>query len=423
MSGMRFTSLSTLSAVLLASAIALSSASAHAQAELVPTDAPKPVDAKVSIDGWNPFLSLTSTFNLVSNSNVIGQVNGTNYVFGLGLLGGAEYIHDRHVFLSTLTLSEAFARTPVIDHFIKTNDAVKLEGIYNYFLDEHFGGYGRLSLGTSLFESDDVRGTPTNWVDVTGTTPVPLNQNSTDQHLANAFKPFTITESAGMFADPIRRPEVNVSFRAGVGGRSTFANGTLVNHDDATTPDVELVHLSDVEQLGVEAFGGANGKLEGGKLNYKAGLAVLFPFVNNDAAKRSAGTLTRLAFEGNLTYTLSSWLSLVYAVTVTRDPQLFPLGKDQVQVQNTLLLTFQLNLVKKKEAAKAKTKEQQQLEDAIKRANDAEKRANEAEAKLRTTVQPAGSGVAPMAPPSSVPPPTPSEPTTPAPAPAPAPTH
>ena len=148
---------------------------------------------------------------------------------------------------------------------------------------------------------------------------MPLATNATSQRLASSFAPLTISESAGAFADPVRRDDVTLSVRLGVGGRSTFADGVYVNHDDMSTPAIELLRLSDVQQLGVEAFAGALGKLQNGKFNYKAGLAVLLPFVNNDAADRSATSLTRVAFEATLTYALSSWLSVVYSAAVTRD--------------------------------------------------------------------------------------------------------
>lgn len=389
--------------VLLASIIA--AGSAHAQAELVPVDAPKPVDQKTVVSGWNPFLAVTSTLNVVSNSNVIGQTDGTSTVVGLGLLAGADYIDGKHFLQLSLTANESFARTPVIDRFIKSNDAVKLEGVYNYFLSEKGGLYGRLSIATSVFESTDIRGTPTSWVDATGMTPVPLGTNVTSQHLADGFKPLTISESAGGFYDPIKKDAINLSLRLGVGGRSTFADGVFVNHDDKATPEVELLELSDVQQLGIEAFAGAVGKLEKQKFNYKAGLAVLLPFVNNDSANRSATKLTRIAFEATLTYAMASWLSVVYSAQVIRDPQLFPDGKDEVQVQNTLLATFQFNLVKKKEAPKPKTEEEQKLEDAIHRAEEAEKKLKEAEAKLNGTTPPA---------PIDTTQPTPPAPTTPA---------
>ena len=378
---------------------------AHAQAQLVPGDAAKGADDK-DIQGWNPFLGLTSTISLVDNSSVIGQVDGFSTLFGLGLLGGADHVHDEHLLRTTIALSEGFARTPVVDRFVKTTDSVKLEGLYNYFVSKHLGAYGRLSLATTILSTTDVRGTPTSWVDATGDTPTPLTSDGFTQRLAGAFSPFTISEAVGGFADPVREDVFSLALRLGIAGRHTFADGVRVNKDAAMTPEVELLRLSDVHQLGAEVFAGAVGKLDKAKANYKAGLAVLLPFVNNDKFDRSATSLTRVAFEGNLTYAMSSWLSVVYSLAVIRDPQLFPEGKELVQVQNTALLTFQLNLVKKKEKPKDKTKEELELEDAKRRADAAEKRADEAERKLKELQPP---------PPPAEPSPVPPEPTPPAP--------
>jgi hypothetical protein len=356
---------------------------AHAQAQIVETDAPKAAE-KNEVAGWNPFLSLTSTVSLVSNSSVVGQVDGTSTLFGLGALGGAEYIDGPHVFRSTLTLNEAFARTPVVDHFVKTNDVAKVEGLYNYFVTKYFGAYGRLAVTTTLLPSTDVRGTPTSWVDATDSmNTVPLRTNTFRQPLATAFKPFTIEESAGGFADPVRKKAFSLSLRLGVGGRHTFADGVYVNHDDKATPEIELLRLADVHQLGGEAFAGITGKLDNDRANYKAGLAMLLPVVNNDKYNRSATDLTRIAFEGNVAYAMKTWMSIVYSLAITRDPQLFPQGKEVVQVQNTVLLTFQASLVKKREKAKEKTKEELEIEAQKKRADEAEQRAKDAEEKLQ----------------------------------------
>jgi hypothetical protein len=400
---------------LIALTLVAAAGTARAQAELVPADADKAADAKKDIDGWNPYLGLTSTVNMTDNDNVIGQVNGLNTLFGLGVLGGADYVQGPHLFRTTLTINEGFARTPVVSHFVKSNDVAKLDTIYNYFATKYFGAYARASAATSLFASEDVRGAPSSWVDVTGATPVPLDTNTTSQHLADPFAPFTITESVGGFADPVRRDDFTLSVRLGIGGRHTFADGVLVNHDDSTTPAIEMLRLSSVEQLGAEAFAGAVGKLDKGKANYKAGVALLLPFVNNDKYDRSFETLTRIAIEGNLTYNMNSWLSLVYSVAVTRDPQLFPDHKDEVQVQNTLLLTFQMNLVKKKEKPKEKTKEELEIAAQKKRADDAEKRATD----LQEQVKKLQLQLTPPEPPPT--PPTPPTPPPDAPAPVPAP--
>jgi len=401
--------------VVLMGMFTLAGRTAHAQAQLVPGDAPTGAEDK-DIQGWNPFLGLTSTISLVDNSSVIGQVDGFSTLFGLGLLGGADFVHDQQLVRTSIALNEGFARTPVVERFVKTNDSVKLDGLYNYFLSKYVGAYGRLNFETSILATTDVRGTPTSWVDATGSAPTPLTTAGFSQRLAGLFTPFTINEAVGGFADPVREDAFSLALRLGMAGRHTFADGVLVNKDAAMTPEIELLQLSDVHQLGVEMFAGVAGKLDKAKANYKAGLAVLLPFVNNDKFDRSTSSLTRVAFEGNLTYAMSSWLSVVYSLAIIRDPQLFPAGKELVQVQNTILLTFQMNLVKKKqkEKPKEKTKEELELEDARRRADDAEKRANEAERKLlelQSQPAPTPAVPSPLAPPTpATPPPTPPSP-------------
>ena len=382
---------------------------AHAQAQLVPTADLKSAE-KTDVRGWVPFLGLTSTLTLTSNANVVGQVDGFSTMFGLGITGGADYTHDQHVLRSTLSISESFARTPVIDEFVKTNDVVKLEGIYSHFETKTYGEFGRLTLQTSAFPATDVRGVPTSWVEkpgVMGDPVIPLNSGSFRQRLASALHPFTISEAAGGFAEPIRKECLTLSLRLGAGGRSTFANGVLLIDDDKATPEVELLRLSNVHQLGVEAFAGAAGKMKGGKVDYHAGLSVLMPFVNNDAFDRSATSLTRVGFEGAVTFNMYSWMSLVYNLTITRDPQLFPKDNELTQVQNNLLLTFQFTLVKKAEKPKEPTKEELALKAAQDRADTAEKRALDAEQKLENLAVPPP---APPTPPADPTPPTPPTP-------------
>lgn len=360
----------------------LSGGLASAQAQLVPGDV-KGVE-QTDPQGWSPFLAVTSTISLTSNSSVVGQVDGFSTLFGIGVTGGTDYIDGRHVMRSTLSVNESFARTPVIDEFVKSNDSVKLEGLYSYFVTSNLGGYGRLSLQTAMFPADDVRGLPTSWVEkVPGGMAIPRSTNAFRQRLADSLEPFTVNEAAGGFAEPLRDPRLSLSLRVGLAGRHTLADGVLLADDDKATPEIELLRLSDVHQLGLEAFAGATGKLEDGKASYRAGLSVLLPAVNNDKDHRSTVELTRVALEGSLTFNVYSWMSIVYNLAITRDPQLFPRDEDKIQVQNNLLLTFQFSVVKKREKPAEPTKEQQELKAAKDRADAAEKRAQEAEQKLK----------------------------------------
>lgn len=373
--------------LLAVAALAAAPQAALAQAQLVPSEVK--TAEKTDVTGWAPFLGLTSTLSLASNQSVVGQVDGFSTMFGLGVTGGADYVEGRHLVRSSLTITESFARTPVIDEFVKTNDVVKLEGLYNYFLTKQFGLYGRLDFTTGLFKTTDVRGEPTSWVEkVPGGMNIPLTTNGFRQKLASSFAPFTINESGGAFYEPLHEPKITLAFRTGIGGRHTFADGVLVNDDASSTPEIELSRLRNVHQLGAEAFAGALGKFKDGKASYKAGLSILFPFVNNDKDDRSASDLTRIGFEGSLNFAIYSWMSLVYNVNITRDPQLFPKGDEQIQIQNSLLLTFQFTLVKKPEKPKEPTKEELELKAAQERADAAEKRALEAEQKLQQQTPP-----------------------------------
>ena len=377
-------------------------ATAHAQAQLVPKDETLVGAGEEDLQGWNPSLAGTATVNLVSNTNVVGQVDGFSTLFGLGIVGGADYVQARHLFRGSLSISESFARTPVVDDFVKTNDAVQLEGLYNYFLKKKMGLYGRLTIKTSAFAAEDIRGVSTTWVEKTD--PVtPLTIAGFRQRLADPLAPFTLSESAGVFAEPVGKEKFTLALRAGIGGRHTFANDVLLIDDNGATPEVELVRLANVHQLGLELFAGATGKLKEGKLAYRAGLAMLVPVVNNDKFDRGAGALTRIGLESSVTFNVYEWMSLVYSLDVTRDPQLFPEGNELTQVQNNLLLTFKYAFVEKAKK-KAPTAAEQELADAKVRAEAAEKAKLEADVKIRDLEQKLGACVA-ACPPSPAPPP------------------
>jgi hypothetical protein len=368
---------------LVLAAVTFASRSARAQAQLLPD---KLAGAgEEDVEAWNPSLAATATVSLVGNANVVGQVDGLSTLFGLGLVGGLDYVRERHVLRNTLSISESFARTPVIDELVKTNDVVKLEGLYNYFVTKHLGGFGRLAIETALFPADDVRGEPTSWVlkpRNPGDPTVPLEQSSFRQRLADPLSPLTISESAGVFFQALDSEKLSLTLRGGVGGRHTFASDVKVIDDDGATPEVELLELANVHQLGLEAFAGAGGTLRGGKLSYKAGVSLLVPAVNNDDADRSVTDLTRIGLESSVTFNVFEWMSLVYTLNVTRDPQLFPAGDEKTQVQTSVLLTFQYAFVEKRKKAKQPTAAELALAAEKKRADDAEAARAAAEQKV-----------------------------------------
>src|SRR5262245_4453377 len=158
--------------VVLVAAVAVPGTAA-AQAKVIPKDDTFKAGTEEDVEGWNPALAGTATVNVVSNTNVVGQVDGFSTLFGLGVVGGLDYVKDHHLLRNALTLTESFARTPVVDAIVKTNDAIQLESLYNYYLRKNLGLYGRLGVQTALFPTTDVRAAATTWVEK-GMPPTPI---------------------------------------------------------------------------------------------------------------------------------------------------------------------------------------------------------------------------------------------------------
>ena len=352
-------------------------------------DAVTPTGRRPGLDGR---FGVKGSFNLVSNSNVIGQIDGTSLLLSGSLLGGLDFIQGRHEVRNTLIWNSSWARTPVVDEFVKNYDNIELEDLYSYYVTPWFGPYGRLSFRSSLFETNRVTADQIDYsIDrLDGTTDTP----TTDRlELADPFEPFELTQSVGLFTNPVREQALDLSIRLGFGARQALAEGTLVVQDDSATDVVEVVEIDDAIQAGFEGFLGVAGDFPEQRTSYRAGFEALVPVANNDDTGRSAWELTRWALTGGVTFSMFEWLGLSYDLRLVSDPQLL----EKTQVQNSLLLTFQYTFFEQGEADEVKPKEKPEeekpeeeaadevegptpgeLEQAIKRAEAAEREAETA---------------------------------------------
>ena len=113
--------------------------------------------------GFAGTLQAQATVNLVSNKSVVGQTDGMSTLLGIGLLGGLDYIHQRHVWSNTFQLSEAWARTPVLPEFVKSDDMVSIESLYNYFLLSWAGAFARADVTTALLRTWAITAEPVDY--------------------------------------------------------------------------------------------------------------------------------------------------------------------------------------------------------------------------------------------------------------------
>lgn len=353
--------------------------------EYVPEDQIKKVENEKR-QGWDGTLQASANVNLVSNDNVVGQTDGLSTIVGLGFVGGLDYIYRKHEIRNTLKLTEAFARTPVLPQFVKSDDVLDIESLYNYFLLSWFGVFGRVNFDTAIFKSEQITATPTNY-SISDGRGGPVELRTTERlPLADSLQPLTLSESLGIFAEPVQSTPFNLSARLGLGLRETWAQGVYVIKDDNTTDAlIEVVDITNPDsgltifQGGVEGFLGVAGALREKRITYDLGATVLIPFINNDPQDRSASELTRIGVAGAINLAIVEWASLSYKLRVIRDPQLL----DGVQVQNNLLLTFNYTFIERTEpeAPPEPSADEKAAEEAAKRAEEAEKRAAEAEAR------------------------------------------
>lgn len=350
------------------------------------------VKAKKKEERLDATMSTAASVSLTQNEDVVGEIDGFSTLFSLGVTGGLEYYNGPHLWQNTLTVNESWARTPSLERFVKSNDQLDYESLYNYFLLDWFGPFARFNLETSVFDTTIVTAEPKNYVitNLDGTTE--SRNGVTEVELSESLEPLTLNQSIGVFAEPIRNDTLTWKVRLGAGARETFAKGVLANKDDDATEAIELIVLDDVYQGGLEGFTGVEGKLGSGKFTYRAGASALIPFLNNDDQDRDALELARWGLHAGLEMAVVEWLGVNYKLNVLKDPQLL----DATQVQNNLLLTFKYTLIEADKAPEPTPTEKvkqmrKEAAEADAKAKQLREKADVLEQKLDEAVEEAGS--------------------------------
>lgn len=289
--------------------------------------------------GWFPKLTLGASLSLSSNSNVVGQADGSSWTIGLNLLGRMDYLESVHDWRNTLKLQEVLSRTPVIDDWVKTVDQLLFESVYYLRVSETVGPFVSFKLETSLFEGTDLRAAPVTYVAASDATV--LAATATRLKLTDGFQPLTLKEAIGAFYTPVKEKRIEVDIRAGFGAQQTFAEGGLVLADVGDTPEIEVARLEDFVQGGFVVGVEAGGQFEEGRVAYSARAEVMFPIINDDDADRSVIDLTNVDLATKISFKLFSFATLDYEFKAFRLPALV----DSWQIQNSLLLTFSLALI------------------------------------------------------------------------------
>jgi len=283
-------------------------------------------------DGFKSTLSVSSNFIFNDSRDVIGQQDGTNVTIGLAAKGGFVYVNKASEIQFNMDISEQFTRTEDMGRFLKSADLAKFDVSYLYNVSKIWGPFAKFALETSILP-----GYNETKEEIDYNIPDEPNKTTDSMKLVSSLQPMTFKETMGLFYRPIQKKSINFQVNAGAGAIQVIADGGFIVKDDATTPELDLSPLKSYNELGSSIFMNLNGVISSvSKIDYKATLEVMTPFINDDPQERGAFELTNIDFNFTISSQITSWLSINYELKVIRRPQLL----DKYQVQNNLMFSL-----------------------------------------------------------------------------------
>lgn len=343
------------------------------EATLVPGSTTEVVK-KVDKTGWHPLLKVGGNFALGQTNNVPGSADGMAVNFGALVNGGLVYLDpsQQHEWASDLLWQLAYARTPVVDAWVKSADSIDLNSAYLYHVPNApwFGPFFSLRLTTPMLPGYEVRPANTSLIELEpreelgedGTGAIVDGQgNAIDAssarvqevtagnkiELTGAFSPLTLRETLGLFAIFSEQDIFKLDTRLGFSAWETFVRDGYLVADDARTADVlELRPMQDSVQLGPQLGILATGLIKP-SVTYGLGAMFMQPVYTNADTDLTGLDLLNMEFSATLGVKVFEFLSLDYAFKALKQPLVI----DQWQITNNLLITISFMLVGEAAAA------------------------------------------------------------------------
>jgi len=156
-----------------------------------------------------------------------------------------------------------------------------------------------------------------------------------------AFEPLILTETFGVFIDPLAEKALTLKLKAGAGAQQIIArNGFALTKYDKDKALVQLKQLDTSIQAGGEFELQANGELTK-TVAWKAKANFFQPLYSTSEQKLEGLDALQTDFAAALSVKLAKWAKLDYVFNVKRQP----LVLERWQVQHGLLLTTGFNLL------------------------------------------------------------------------------
>ena len=292
---------------------------------------------------WSRIYSIGVSLPYSSTTNVVGAPNQTSVAVDVFLDAYLTY-QRRQDFLSgvfeveqgVLKISPEGSPPPPLQ---KTRDRVRADLFYTRFVSPRIGPYARFGLLTnarassSLVTEDMV--VAVRRIDGSrDALAVPANSNF---RTGDAFSPHLWREGAGVNARLLRRRELRLDWRGGVGLRQNRFNRALFLDDDPLTPELEYREASSFNEGGVEMTLVATARLRLLLLNSNFDLFGNIFGGSGDGFMETTDELhATIDWRNTVSFRLTSDLSIDYRLDLLRLPQVRP----ENQVTQSVLIRY-----------------------------------------------------------------------------------
>lgn len=269
--------------------------------------------------------------SLVFNqSDQVGVQEGETYGGSVFFDGAAIYREGRNLWHTRFELEEEQSQAPEDDYFVNVADRLYLHTIYTYVLVPWFGPYARVGLETSLLDRyQQFEETGDRTVFDTDGEVLRVIEDSDRVKLGGTFAPFRLFEGAGGNFKVLRKRNVELDLRLGMGARQTWANDLISYSDNSGT-------FTAVDDNYITGFEGA----VVGFLRLERWVTLSTEFDGLVAFDREDSTFT---WRNQLNIRLASFVSLALRYNMAFEPSLTEDG-DDLRTEKDVQLRFSYTL-------------------------------------------------------------------------------
>ncbi len=300
-------------------------------AQAPPLETPPP-----PAEGWTPTLKLGATASYTDSRNVVGATEGVTAQLGVTLEAAANYRDGRHDWQNGFGAVHLRTRTPQLDRFVKSADLLTLKSLYVYRIEPWVGPYGQAKAEAPLLPGYEVLSEDVVVVRTftSGRVRSRAREAGGTIPLTLALSPAVLTESAGIFVEPLTEKEAKLNAKLGFGAQQIFAQEGFAITDDATTPELELTMMRDSSQLGAVFEVGFASELHE-MATFAAAASFFYPVYSSLETDLTGLEVMTSDLSAKLSVKVTKWLSLDYGLSAKRNP----LMVDAWQVTNGVILT------------------------------------------------------------------------------------